>query len=435
MSGRIELVNALQTSGGGDTRAVLRDPLRLEALRQVALLDTPVEEAFDRLTRLAAQILNAPVALVSLVDAEREFFKSCIGLPEPWASGREAPLSHSFCQHVVGTAGPIVIEDAREHPLVRDNLAILDLNVVAYAGIPLVTADGHALGSFCAIDHHPRRWTERELATLRDLAASVMTEIELRTALALRARAERARAALLERESAARQEAEAAARFRDEVLAIVAHDLRNPLMGILANASLLLRAPASEEVRAKRLHTIRCTGERMGRLIGDLLDVAAIQAGRLAVEPQRLEVAPLLTAACEIIQPQAVERGLELTCRAADAIPDVRADQGLVLQALGNLLENAVRYTPAGGRITAAAELIGDEIRISVSDTGPGISEDDVPHLFKRFWRARRHPEGGAGLGLAIARGVVEAHGGRIWVESRVGQGCTFYMTLPAERS
>lgn len=159
--------------------AAVRDPARLDALRRAGLLDTPLEEAYDRLTRLAAKLLNAPVALVSLVDEERQFFKSCVGLGEPWASARETPLSHSFCQYAVARAEPLVIEDAREHPLVKDNLAIRDLDVVAYAGIPLITRGGEALGTLCVIDHKPRSWTTDQIETLTDLAASVLTEIEL----------------------------------------------------------------------------------------------------------------------------------------------------------------------------------------------------------------------------------------------------------------
>ncbi len=148
----------------------LRDPARLAALRRLAVMDTPAEEAFDRLTRLATRILGVPVSLVSLVDDDRQFFKSAHGLPEPWASRRETPLSHSFCQHVVAARTPLVVEDAREHPVVRDNLAIPDIGVVAYAGVPLKTADGHVLGSLCAIDRQPRAWTDEEVAILADLA-------------------------------------------------------------------------------------------------------------------------------------------------------------------------------------------------------------------------------------------------------------------------
>jgi PAS domain S-box-containing protein len=161
----------------------LNNPARLDALRRAALLDTPAEEAFDRLTRLASKILHAPISLVSLVDDKRQFFKSEIGLSEPWASRRQTPLSHSFCQHAVASGQPLIIEDARQHPLVRDNLAIVDLSIIAYAGIPLITRDGHPLGSFCVIDRQPRVWTSEDIDILKDLAASVMTEIELRAAI------------------------------------------------------------------------------------------------------------------------------------------------------------------------------------------------------------------------------------------------------------
>ncbi len=160
----------------------LQDAGRLASLRRTARLDSQLKEAFDRLTRLATKVLHAPVALVTLVDVDRQFFMSCIGLPEPWASLRETPLSHSICQHTVTSGKPLIITDARADPLVRHNLAIPDLGVVAYAGIPLITSDGHTLGSFCVIDHKARSWTDSEVSILTDLTASAITEIELRAA-------------------------------------------------------------------------------------------------------------------------------------------------------------------------------------------------------------------------------------------------------------
>jgi signal transduction histidine kinase len=159
----------------------LSDPDRLAALRATALLDSEPEEGFDRLTRLATRVLGVPVALVSLVDEDRQFFKACIGLKDPWSSRRGTPLTHSFCQHAVASAEPLTIEDARDHPLVRDNLAIRDLDVIAYAGFPLKTRDGAVLGTFCAIDSKPRSWTEDDVAFVKEVAAMAMTEIELRT--------------------------------------------------------------------------------------------------------------------------------------------------------------------------------------------------------------------------------------------------------------
>jgi GAF domain-containing protein len=157
----------------------VHDPERLSALHATAQLDSPSEDAFDRITSLAARVLNTPVALISLVDADRQFFKSSVGLDEPWHSARETPLSHSFCRHTLETREPLIVEDAREHPLVRDNLAIRDLGAVAYAGAPLVNGDGHALGTLCVIDHQPRVWTRDQIETLETLSASVLSEMEL----------------------------------------------------------------------------------------------------------------------------------------------------------------------------------------------------------------------------------------------------------------
>jgi diguanylate cyclase (GGDEF)-like protein/PAS domain S-box-containing protein len=155
---------------------------RLHVLDATGLLDSAPEAAFDRLTRLATHLLDAPIALVSLVDRRRQFFKSALGLAEPWASRRETPLTHSFCQHVVHDRAPLVVSDAREHPRLRDNLAIRDLGFVAYAGFPLFIA-GEAIGAFCVIDRQPRAWAADKLRLVEDLAALVVSEIELRLAL------------------------------------------------------------------------------------------------------------------------------------------------------------------------------------------------------------------------------------------------------------
>ena len=162
-----------------DAAAAAGDEQRLDALQETGLLDSDVSPSFDRLARLAAHVLHSPVALVSLVDADRQFFKSCLGLPEPWASERGSPLTHSFCQHAVASREPLIVSDAREHPVLRENLAIRDMGVIAYAGIPLVDDGGHALGTLCVIDSQPRHWTSRQIALLGDIAASVVTEITL----------------------------------------------------------------------------------------------------------------------------------------------------------------------------------------------------------------------------------------------------------------
>ena len=157
--------------------SVLRDPERLAALGATELMDSPPEPVFDRLTELAARELGVPRAVMSLVDERRQFFKSSTGVTGEVGERRGTPLSHSFCQHVVHTGTPLRVEDAREHPLVRDNLAVRDLEVIAYLGIPLVTDDGHVIGSFCAIDAEPREWTNEDAERLTGLARRIMREI------------------------------------------------------------------------------------------------------------------------------------------------------------------------------------------------------------------------------------------------------------------
>jgi PAS domain S-box-containing protein len=148
-------------------------------LQKSQLLDSVYEEAYDRFTRLAAMLLDAPVSLVSLVDKDRQYFKSYYGLPESWVSRHEVPLSHSFCQHVVTSRKPLIVTDAREDELLKNNLAIPALGVIAYLGFPLIVED-QALGSFCVIDNKPRAWTEREIKIVQELAGFVATEIVLR---------------------------------------------------------------------------------------------------------------------------------------------------------------------------------------------------------------------------------------------------------------
>ncbi|MFL5351399.1 PAS domain S-box protein [Archangium sp.] len=221
-----------------------------------------------------------------------------------------------------------------------------------------------------------------------------------------------------------------ATRARDEVLAIVSHDLRNPLSTISMSGKLLLEKTPPEKTRERRqLQAIQRSAERMNRLIQDLLDVARMEAGHLSVERRREEVAPLMHDALELQRTLAEEKGIHLEESVQGALPAVSVDRERILQVLQNLMGNALRFTPEGGRISLKAWRVGQEVHLSVTDTGPGIAQESLPHLFEPFWQERRTE--GAGLGLAIVKGIVEAHGGRIWVESQLGQGTTFVFTVP----
>jgi len=246
---------------------------------------------------------------------------------------------------------------------------------------------------------------------------------------ALRYAMERKR--LLAREHEARTAAEAAVRARDEVLRIVAHDIGNSLSAVKIHALVLERTlPAGDGEARKRTAAIRDLTAQMDRLRQDLLDVAAIEAGRLSVEPVELEAGAVVAEAVKALAGVAAEKEVTLSSTVEDGLPRVFADRERVLQVLANLAGNAVKFTPAGGRVEVSATRAGDEVRVSVRDTGAGIGAEDLPMVFDRFWQARSTRRAGAGLGLAIAKGIVEAHGGRISAESTVGKGSTFAFTL-----
>jgi PAS domain S-box-containing protein len=178
----------------------ISDPARLAVLRRTALLDSPPEPAFDRLTEMAASLLRAPIALFSLVEKDRQFFKSAIGLDEPLASRRETPISFSLCAVIVDTGEPLILQDTRTHPLTRNRGAVTELGIAACAGAPVATRDGHVLGAICALDRVPRVWTLRDVETLTTLAESASAEVSLRLLGASRADATRSAALVRERE-------------------------------------------------------------------------------------------------------------------------------------------------------------------------------------------------------------------------------------------
>jgi PAS domain S-box-containing protein len=223
----------------------------------------------------------------------------------------------------------------------------------------------------------------------------------------------------------------AAMRAREEILAVVSHDLRNPLGAIHMAAALLSRKPSPDPRVRKQVETIQRSASRMDHLIGDLLDMASIQAGRLAVECKPEDPDSLVMEAVEMHEPAAKEKGLRIV--RADDLQGRRlsCDRHRVQQVFSNLLGNAIKFCRSDDVITIRGEIAGNEARFAVSDTGPGIPDSELPHVFEPYWSADRHAKKGTGLGLYISKGIIEAHGGRFSVESKPGEGATFSFTLP----
>lgn len=396
---------------------------RIAALEATALLDSPAEAAFDQFTRLASTILQTPVALVSLVDQHRQFFKSCTGLPEPWASSRQTPLSHSFCKHVVATAEPLVVADARLHPLLKDNLAIPDLGVIAYLGIPLTTPQGHTLGSFCVIDSKPRQWTEREVEILRGLAALVMTKIQLRL-LARRLHTDYLELRNLQL-------------HRDETLHMLVHDMRNPMNSFLGGLELVLAEDGLTGDQKDYLELAQEGGRMLLQMITSILDDSKAEAGRLELNKAEVIPAKIVADACRQMVPLSEKSGVRLTHEASGASP-ILADAHMLHRVLVNLISNSIQHTPDGGAVTVSAwNEKPNIVQFSVADTGSGIPPEAHEQIFEKYgWaKTKRITGSSTGLGLPFSRMVVKAHGGRIWLESDIGQGTRFYFTIPVPPS
>jgi PAS domain S-box-containing protein len=231
-----------------------------------------------------------------------------------------------------------------------------------------------------------------------------------------------------------RSEAEAAVRLRDEVLSVVSHDLRNPVSTVSMSAALLAdpEINLSDDDRRKQVDVIARSAQRMNRLIQDLLDVARIEGGRFTISCKCEDAGALAGEACEAFRSVATQKSISLECRCEDRMPRIDVDRDRILQILSNFLNNALKFTPAGGRVTITTARTGDDgARFSVSDTGPGIATTDLPNVFNRFWQAKRTAHLGSGLGLAIAKGIADAHRGRVGVDSSVGEGSTFWLELP----
>lgn len=291
-------------------------------------------------------------------------------------------------------------------------LAVEALGPRSLICVPLVNAETPLGALTLVMSSSGRRYDDADLSLAADVAG---------------------RAAIVVEHARLYHEAQQATKARDDILAVVAHDLRNPLNTVAMGISLLLENTAPERVQERRqAEIVQRAAERMNKMIQDLLDVKRIESGRLAMDVRTEDVEGLISDTIEMLRPLASGSSIVLESEIASTVRPVLADAGRIQQVLSNLVGNAVKFTPRGGRITVTARELDGEIRFGVTDTGPGIPPEELPHIFGRFWQSRPSDRRGIGLGLAIAKGIVEAHGGRIWVESQVGSGSAFYFTLPA---
>jgi signal transduction histidine kinase/DNA-binding response OmpR family regulator len=298
---------------------------------------------------------------------------------------------------------------AAEGATAEEREALERLRPTSLISVPLVVGGRVAGGMTLAMSGSGRRFGADDLALAEELMR---------------------RAAAAQDNAKLYDEAQRATRARDRILAVVAHDLRNPLSTVRMAAELLLEE-AGDAPRRKHLEVVRRSTLRMDEMIQDLMEVSRIEGGKLALARRPEPVAPLVAEAASMLRPLASARGIALETSVDEGLPAVEADATRLLQVISNLVGNAVKFTEAGGSIRIGCTAAPGEVRFTVADTGRGIPPQQLPHLFGAYWQASADDRRGIGLGLSIARGIVEGHGGRIWVESEPGRGSTFHFTIP----
>jgi len=318
--------------------------------------------------------------------------------------------------HVIRTGEPDFVPEVadqtlKDYSVDEEHLELLRRLHVRSAMIVPLSANEETFGSLTFLAEAPRRFGADDLVFARNVARH---------------------AALAIRNSRLYSEAQEAIRARDEVLGVVSHDLRSPTTNILMTTKLLGIPSLPHEQQQGMVQIISRAAQRMSRLIEDLITVARIRGGQeisLNIHPEN--PAGIVDEICETFGFQARAKSIELQCRKPQPVLAIKADRSRVLQVLSNLLDNAIKFTPEGGRIVVTCEEVGRGVRFSVKDTGRGIERKDLDRIFDRFWQGKSTAHLGAGFGLAIAKTIVEQHGGRIWAESSPGLGTTFFFTLP----
>lgn len=389
---------------------------RLEALRKLNILDTPAEESFDKITKIIGQSLGVPIALISLVDEDRQWFKSCYGI-----DATQTSRNASFCAHAIVKPSILHVPDALEDERYRENILVTDEpNIRFYLGAPLVTKDGYALGSLCAIDTVPRYdITVNQLNLIETLAELVMTQLELRIN---------------------KQRLEDAHNSKSAFFAGMSHEIRTPMNGIMGAATLLKNAklPESEE---KYVNTILSSGRMLLEIIDEVLDFAKMESQQLTLHEIDFNLHESCTQQIELLKTIADEKDIEVTLNIDDKLPQyVFADETRIKQVLSNIIGNAIKFTDPQGYVKI--DFSQDEenmLTISIADNGAGIAQDQIDNIFvayEQILEHRKHSKSaGTGLGLAITKYLIEIMGGTIAVESEVDVGTCFTINIPLKVS
>ena len=400
------------------------DEQRLKALASYDVLDTPPEKVFDSLTRLACRQFNAPIALVSLVDEARQWFKSSQGL-----DAKETARELAFCAHAILTDAPLVVLDATTDDRFSTNpLVCGDLGIRFYAGAPLITGEGFRLGTFCVIDVEPRQqFLGDDIAALKEFADTAMQILELR------------RQARQPKKSD--DEARIAEDARVELFSTVAHEIRSPLATLFSMAQLVeskIFGPMGDPRYEQFSVLISESAEQIMSVADRMLDFARLKTGEVDIKDSRFSVREVLERARRGAMPMGQHGGPTVLVAPLAVDFLLIADRVYVIQMLTNLIANAIKYSDRDPQIQVSAALGQDGILgICVSDSGIGMSDEGIAQAIRPFGRikqAGRADAGGLGIGLPLVKRLIELHGGKLVIESVEGKGTKASLLFPPYR-
>lgn len=390
---------------------------RLETLRNYEILDSLPELDFDDFTKLAAHICGVPIALISLVDESRQWFKSKVGL-----DAEETPRDLAFCAHAILQDDVFIIPDSFKDERFSDNpLVTGGPQVRFYAGAPLNSRSGHNIGTLCVIDNKPRNLTSSQVEALESLARQVINQMELRIS---------------------KKQTENLLEIKSSFFANMSHEIRTPLNGVIGFTGLLLDEKLPKKAYEYVNHIKECS-ESLLMVINDILELSKIDAGKLKVEKVPIHLVKTIENSILTFKAVAAQKNISLTYKIADKVPSIiNGDSLRIKQVLLNLIGNAVKFTD-NGSISIDVDIIKQidetnfELIFKVKDSGIGIPQQYIKKLFQPFEQvdntSTRKYEG-TGLGLSICSKIIGLMGGEIWVESVVGEGSTFNFSLTVEK-
>lgn len=406
---------------------------RLQVLRNYQILDTLPEEALDDIVFIASRICKTPIAVISLVDENRQWFKAKIGLDVS-----ETPREFAFCAHAILETEALVVPDTLKDKRFADNpLVTGEPGIRFYAGAPLLTADGYAIGVLCVVDRVPRELDREQLRALSALSRQVIEYLELRRSSKL-LREDVAKRKQMEKELLkSKDAAEIATQAKSDFLAVMSHEVRTPLNAVIGMTRLLMGTPLSKE-QEEYVSTIHLSGEAMLSVINDILDFSKIESGKIELEQEPFDLCLCIQDTFKICSQKALQKGLVLKHFVDLDVPSlITGDMTRVRQILLNLVGNAIKFTNQGEVTVLVRKLFEKdgklELLFSVRDTGMGIPADKLHKLFKPFSQidsSTTRKFGGTGLGLNISASLVDLLGGKIWAESRANEGSTFNFTI-----